>query len=591
MGRIRLQNYRACKDVDVPLAALTAIVGYNNAGKSTILNGIEWFMCSGPLTDRDFNELSHPIAIEGQFVGINRDALEPNLHATYDAYQEGNSLIFRRTMASPGTATTAKLDLIPPAALDASAITTPAARVVQELFKSLMCDVVRIRAMEDAADDVSKVAKSNTLGRLVAKVVESMQASLASDYAEKMKPLSALFSQGQPERAAALVAFEADATNALQALFPGLTLHLQISLPTLTDLLKTSSVKVSDTAGGASSSARDFLLLGHGAQRCIQMALITHLAALEKSGSSRSDMILLDEPELYLHPHGIEQVRLSLLALSNAGTQIILSTHSPQLLHPKYAPSTIVVNKTDSRGTQARKSLRTAIEQAIDEEPAHSDLLFELGRASEIFFTDKVLLFEGKTETVLIPVLHSKIRGKSPIVESLGLVALGGCGAIVPCKKILTAMGIAVKVVADLDFVVDPSLLEIIPSADRASFETNLSELKRVLSDLSASKPSIVAINATTGWPTKSSVTTAAKGWVEAGKSPTGKTLIENVLTEVEKLGIWLWPVGDMEEVLGMTSKKHPYLVKMAHRIEGMDQEQAVAEFPEVKKFLDWLHR
>ena len=65
-------------------------------------------------------------------------------------------------------------------------------------------------------------------------------------------------------------------------------------------------------------AGRDVSALGHGAQRSIQMALVRHLADIKRdSGEQASNTILLiDEPELYLHPQAIEVLRDALKTLS-----------------------------------------------------------------------------------------------------------------------------------------------------------------------------------------------------------------------------------------------------------------------------------
>ena len=51
--------------------------------------------------------------------------------------------------------------------------------------------------------------------------------------------------------------------------------------------------------------------LGHGAQRSIQMTLIRHLADLKLNNQEQATttLLLIDEPELYLHPQAIEILR------------------------------------------------------------------------------------------------------------------------------------------------------------------------------------------------------------------------------------------------------------------------------------------
>ena len=112
-------------------------------------------------------------------------------------------------------------------------------------------------------------------------------------------------------------------------LFPGMSLKLHFDVPSFEDIFKAGTVKVIER----DEEARDFTAYGHGAQRSIQMALIRHLADIKQdSDCSTTTLLLIDEPELYLHPFAIEQVRESLHALSLHGYQIVFSTHSAQMI-------------------------------------------------------------------------------------------------------------------------------------------------------------------------------------------------------------------------------------------------------------------
>lgn len=42
LSKISIKNFRSCKDIDINFSSFTPLIGYNNAGKSTILNAIEW---------------------------------------------------------------------------------------------------------------------------------------------------------------------------------------------------------------------------------------------------------------------------------------------------------------------------------------------------------------------------------------------------------------------------------------------------------------------------------------------------------------------------------------------------------------------
>lgn len=52
-----------------------------------------------------------------------------------------------------------------------------------------------------------------------------------------------------------------------------------------------------------------------------------------------------------------------------------------------------------------------AVAQAISEAQAQSRTLFELGNIAEIYFAEKVILCEGKTDQRLLPLIYEKLYG------------------------------------------------------------------------------------------------------------------------------------------------------------------------------------
>ena len=119
------------------------------------------------------------------------------------------------------------------------------------------------------------------------------------------------------------------------------------------------------------------------------------------------------------------------------------------MLSSDNAPDTVVVRRSEN-GASARPPLRAAVEMALNDGPAQAAVLFQLGNVAEIFFNEKVVLCEGKTERRLLPRLLHKVRLHSD--PSICFVELGGCGNIPKGMKVLDAMGIECASIADLDF-------------------------------------------------------------------------------------------------------------------------------------------
>ncbi|MDK2593534.1 AAA family ATPase [Pseudoalteromonas obscura] len=42
--KLNINNFKSCKEFETELTACTPMVGYNNAGKSNVLEAIEWLL-------------------------------------------------------------------------------------------------------------------------------------------------------------------------------------------------------------------------------------------------------------------------------------------------------------------------------------------------------------------------------------------------------------------------------------------------------------------------------------------------------------------------------------------------------------------
>jgi len=64
LTRLRIKNYRALRDIDIPLSRFVCLTGENNAGKSSILLGLSLFRSGKSLDLKDFYDPTQQIDIE-----------------------------------------------------------------------------------------------------------------------------------------------------------------------------------------------------------------------------------------------------------------------------------------------------------------------------------------------------------------------------------------------------------------------------------------------------------------------------------------------------------------------------------------------
>jgi putative ATP-dependent endonuclease of OLD family len=588
LARISISNFRSCKNVELPLGDLTPIVGYNNAGKSNILTAIEWLIEPFALGPGDFFDASSELIIEGIVTGIDMKLMEKmpvNQHGQVKKYIYNENLRFRRTLAKPGAFANIKLEVRDPAIKDDMGekawVINPAG--IPQAMKALFPDSIRIQAMQDAADDVAKQTKGNTIGKLVADVIEPVRKAHEGELRAALKDITEKFSADGENRSEQLKAFDEGATASLSELFPGLRLKLDVPIPEITDLFKNGAVRVVEAQGDAAGS-KTFGTLGHGAQRCIQMALVRYLS--EKSAGaddSKRKLLLIDEPELFLHPQGIEQVRQALKTLSAGRYQVIFSTHSPVMLHRDHATNAVIVRKPNHEiGTLAYKPLSEAVQESINNAGHAARVIFELGNAAQVFFSDRVLLNEGKTEQALLPLFYESYFSRTPRADRIGLVPMQGSGNFHNAFTVLKAMEIDGKIVADLDYAFG-NAKNIFDDSDAPDLTT----IKKILTCLQ----SIHGFPLDGGMPTKDKKGnwTAAKVWRLFATDKDGAEIVSDQHEKLKKHGVWIWKEGTIEDVIGISEKGEAAVQKLEQEIPTHTPMDLEKKYPSIVLFLKWL--
>lgn len=106
------------------------------------------------------------------------------------------------------------------------------------------------------------------------------------------------------------------------------------------------------------------------------------------------------------------------------------------------AEHTVIVRKESATGTVTRKPLGQAIQEALEESPSQSRALFESGNIADIYFAERVVICEGKTDRRILPLVYERFDGRTAELDPVAFVSLGGCGDIRKALLVLRAMEI-----------------------------------------------------------------------------------------------------------------------------------------------------
>lgn len=583
IDKLKISNYKSCVEVEVPLSPFTALIGYNNSGKSNIISAIQWLLRRSALSKSDFNNPAAPIEVIGHISGITAaeiDVLPPRQQTQIRPFIDDGKLRIRRTQPSPG-GRAADIELS--AWNFAESTWSPNPVGIDNAIGVLLPDPIRIGAMENAEEDATKAKTSTTIGKLLAEFIgpvrQAHEAELDVHLGEVIRRISA----DGDMRLNEFGGIEQSINQKVMDLFPGIGIRLDFQVPTVADLIKAGTLRVYEAGG----QGRDFSSYGHGAQRSIQMALVRHLAEVRRApgGLGGTTLLLIDEPELYLHPFAIEQVRAALKTLSENGYQVIISTHSAQMVTADEVHNSLLVRKLDPIGTYTRIRLQEAIRNVVQDADHQIEHLFALGNSSQILFSDRVVLAEGKTERRLLPELVAHVRGRTLGQEKYALVSVEGTSNIGKTKEILAAMDIPVKAVVDLDY----AFVKAVEHGFVLAEDPSIAEIKVIFQRNAAAWG--VELDRTTGLPKKGGALRPAEAYALLAADPDALQLIEILHNTLLLHDIWLWKKGTIEKHLGLASKTELEWARFQQRLRANGMQHACVDAGEVMEMVSWLCR
>jgi len=578
-SEIRIANYRSCIATSLQLTPFTALVGRNNCGKSNCLNALQWLVRKGKLAAEDFYDRAQPVVVVAELVGITSADLD-SLGATHRSriapHVQEQKLRIRRTQAEPGVDSewtifdhTTNAWIANPGGID---------NAIVKLFP----EPIRIGAMEDAEEDVSKSKTSTTIGKLLAAILANIQERHEPELAPHFSAILRKIGADGAERLESLDSVDDSINGKIAELFPGIHIKLDFPVPGFKDLIKDGTVKVYEDNG----PGRAFGKYGHGAQRAVQMAMVRHLADLKRGEAvvGGATLLLVDEPELFMHPFAVEQVREALRSLSQAGYQVVFSTHSAQMILAKDARNALLLKKGANAGTKVRPRIEDLVRRIV-EEPTHQALhLFSLTNASQVLFSDHVVLTEGKTELRLLPTIYRILAGRTLGQASTALVSVGGISNLRKTMSILEALGLPSRAVVDLDYALtgavshgflghdDPDVLGC-----RAVFQRLADEGR-------------VTLNSETGLPTKKqAVVSPPEAYELLAADAVGAGHIGLLVPRLRAQKVWLWSKGAIEAHVGLKEKNESAWVALQARLENEPLDQVCNDPESVQELVAWL--
>ena len=461
---LEIKNWRSIKELKVMAQDLMIIIGQNNHGKSNLLSAILFFFGEIKHQDLDFSQ-----GAEELFVDIEFSELDDQDKKTFEKYVTQQVTIKVRKVAYLGGSFEYKgwiqtcledylkeenagnytsretanslpfYQYLPPAGrLSKQQIIEAQQKYIQSnirnltfsyelektnfmglksVAKGIFGEVYFLPAIKNAADDFAS-KDTSVFGKLLGEVVETMSQH-NEDWQGTKQQLANLFSKfskyingvENTERPKQLSDLENELSKEL--LSWNAYFDIELNIPDIDSVLKSNaSVWIND------GTRTDIARKGHGLQRAVTIALIQLIAKRQLQSNqdsettnrkvSKSRYFIFEEPELYLHPQAQRSLFDSFVELSTSGNQVILCTHSSNLISiDKYKSIYIIKKENEQYGSKVTQ----CEEDLFDGNQKNEwNLSYWINPdRGELFFAEKVILVEGQTDKVILPALADKL--------------------------------------------------------------------------------------------------------------------------------------------------------------------------------------
>lgn len=573
---ITIRNLRSIREETFPLSDFTALIGYNNAGKTNILMGIRWLLFRSSLNNSYFDNPSQPVEAEGLFAGVSETILgklEEDERKVITPFVKDGKVRVQRSQKLPGeNSADVEFWVLDWQGANGRGEWVKAPFGFEEAFSRIFPPPIQIWDFEG----------DKAFAKLLNEIFKPLERRLGKEFNELIQKFSTLLDAQSDSRAEEFKLFERGINQKLRPLFPSVNVRLDIPAPTLDTFLSSAQLNVFDEDDGFE---RDIQLMGAGSKRAIQMALIRYLDQVKKHHHNHylsRTLLLIDSPELFLHPQAVELVRVALKNLSNEGYQVVFATHSAQMVTSEDVSTSLLIRKNKERGTFMRRRMEDAVHSVITDAQAQLQMLFSLSNSNELLFADYVLLTEGKTEWRVLPTLFEKMTGLSFALIRCALVHQGGVSNTRKSMQVLSAMDLPVRAIVDLDYAFNNAQQDGFISRD----DPDVEYCKSLFRELALQEH----IRLVHGIPvSKKSRVSASEAYAMMAALPEAQKPLKNIHRKLADIGIWVWTRGAIEQHLGLNGKNEHVWHQFTERVRRENPHRFLPNYNEIRSLCDWI--
>ncbi len=406
--KLTISNFRSIKHAEIELGMLNAFVGANNAGKTAIMTALnivlgERWPTYYNIEDDDFYNRDTSAQIE---ITVEFDAPLEGTNITKFEFISGRSGQFFRARSLDGV----YIEYVRKEIRDAAA--------------AIYVDIDR------QADQQLKANKFSLYGKLLdyignqidapkrenfsADVVQSYNDHLGSH--ESLRRLQDILKRSIEEQL-------------------DIELNLKLSVVDPTMVIKNLRPYFKEMIDLDADRA------GRGVQSLLALGIAQAYSEIVR----RAAILIIEEPEIHLHPQACRNLYKKLQAASESGVQVIYSTHSCDFVDLSNFSNLRVVRKTDSETIVCASEITNQ-----DHKMLKNLTKFDMN-TSVVFFSNNVVLVEGQQDLIACQMALDKV-GFDYKKKNIAIVEVGSKDNLNGIGKILKSFHIPVCFLIDEDW-------------------------------------------------------------------------------------------------------------------------------------------
>jgi putative ATP-dependent endonuclease of OLD family len=189
----------------------------------------------------------------------------------------------------------------------------------------------------------------------------------------------------------------------------------------------------------------------------------------------RNGLVVVDEPELHLHPRWQSLLLEVLNEIEDlTKNQFIFTTHSPSFITRQSIKNVIRINKAGASTSETSQ---------VDESNLSNDIsdlvhIIHSSNNEKMFFADSVVLVEGPSDRVIFESLIEFYADQYETQEVIEVLKVDGKGNFAKYSNMLSNLNVDYTIVGDLDYItlIDNSEVDDLINSQTRKVKSSLTE-------------------------------------------------------------------------------------------------------------------